>query len=72
LATGTTCKIKELASSNTEALNLEMKTVLPGLIDSHTHPALNDSKLLGKDISLDGNSTKLRLTRRFAKSERME
>jgi len=49
LATGTAYEIKELASSHTEILNLEGKTVLPGIIDSHTHPILQASHLIGID-----------------------
>jgi predicted amidohydrolase YtcJ len=39
LATGSTEDIKELAWMNTEVIDLEGKTALPGIIDSHTHPS---------------------------------
>lgn len=39
LATGSTEEIKELAGKNTEIIELEGKTALPGIIDSHTHPS---------------------------------
>jgi predicted amidohydrolase YtcJ len=38
LATGSTEEIKELAGRNTEVIDIEGKTALPGIIDSHTHP----------------------------------
>ncbi|MBW2368643.1 MAG: amidohydrolase family protein, partial [Deltaproteobacteria bacterium] len=49
LATGTTDEIKDLASSKTDVLNLEGKTVTPGIIDSHTHPVLQASHLIAID-----------------------
>ncbi|HEX6986430.1 MAG TPA: amidohydrolase [Planctomycetaceae bacterium] len=38
LAVGTNEEIRKLAGPRTERLDLEGKTVLPGLIDSHVHP----------------------------------
>ena len=40
IATGSTEEMKELAGKNTEVIDLEGKTGLPGIIDSHTHPAM--------------------------------
>jgi len=45
LTTGKSEDIKELAGHDTEILDLEGKTVLPGIIDSHTHPSLLASHL---------------------------
>ena len=49
LATGTNDEIRNLASRYTKVLNLEGKTVLPGLIDSHTHPLLQAAHLVAID-----------------------
>jgi predicted amidohydrolase YtcJ len=40
LAAGSTTEIMDLAGRETEVVDLEHKTVLPGIIDSHTHPSL--------------------------------
>jgi len=40
LANGSTSEIMRLAGKRTEVIDLEHKTVLPGIIDSHTHPSL--------------------------------
>ncbi len=40
LACGSTSEIMELTGDRTEVLDLKQKTVLPGIIDSHTHPSL--------------------------------
>ncbi|MBS7631200.1 amidohydrolase [Candidatus Bathyarchaeota archaeon] len=40
VATGETKKILELADQETEIVNLNGKTVLPGFIDTHMHPSL--------------------------------
>lgn len=38
VAVGSTAEVIELQGADTEVINLEGKTVIPGLIDSHTHP----------------------------------
>ena len=40
IATGSTEEMKELTGRSTEVIDLEGKTGLPGIIDSHTHPAM--------------------------------
>jgi len=40
LANGSTPEIMKLVGDRTEVLDLKHKTVLPGIIDSHTHPSL--------------------------------
>jgi len=37
-AVGTDSEVRALATPTTQLVDLEGKTVLPGLIDSHTHP----------------------------------
>src|SRR5438874_3701025 len=39
LAVGTTQKVQALATGKTKKINLEGRTVVPGFIDAHTHPA---------------------------------
>jgi predicted amidohydrolase YtcJ len=39
VAVGDTYDIKNLVGPRTEILNLKGKTVMPGIIDSHTHPS---------------------------------
>jgi predicted amidohydrolase YtcJ len=40
LAIGSANEIMELVGEGTEVIDLKRKTVLPGIIDSHTHPSL--------------------------------
>ena len=37
-ATGTNAEIRSLAGNNTRQIDLQGKTVLPGIVDSHAHP----------------------------------
>jgi predicted amidohydrolase YtcJ len=39
ISTGSSKEINQLAGSETKIVDLEGKTVLPGIIDSHTHPS---------------------------------
>ena len=39
LAVGTNEKVQALATGKTKKINLERRTVVPGFIDAHTHPA---------------------------------
>src|SRR5216110_1060385 len=39
LAVGPNEKVQALATGNTKKINLERRTVVPGFIDAHTHPA---------------------------------
>ena len=45
LAIGSSDDIKDLAGPESEILDLGGKTVLPGIIDSHTHPSMLASHL---------------------------
>jgi predicted amidohydrolase YtcJ len=40
LAVGSNDKVRALATGRTKKINLEGKTVVPGFIDAHTHPAV--------------------------------
>ena len=40
LAVGSNDKVRTLATGRTKKINLEGKTVVPGFIDAHTHPAV--------------------------------
>jgi predicted amidohydrolase YtcJ len=40
LAVGTNDKVRALATRKTKKIDLERKTVVPGFIDAHTHPAV--------------------------------
>ena len=48
-ATGTTEDIKTLIGPETKVIDLEGKTVMPGIIDSHTHPSHIAAKMLEVD-----------------------
>jgi predicted amidohydrolase YtcJ len=38
VATGTNAEVRALAKNNTRQIDLQGKTVMPGIVDSHTHP----------------------------------
>src|SRR2546429_3565125 len=40
LTTGTTAEVRKTAGASTNEIDLQGKCVLPGLIDSHTHPIM--------------------------------
>ena len=48
-AVGSTEEIKGLAGPTTKVIDLQGKTVMPGIIDSHTHPSNIAAKLLEVD-----------------------
>jgi predicted amidohydrolase YtcJ len=47
--TGSTEEVRMLVGDRTRVINLEGRTVLPGIIDSHTHPSHLASRLLEVD-----------------------
>jgi len=49
LATGSNAAVKRLAGQGTEIIDLKGKTVLPGIIDSHTHPSNAATRFLEID-----------------------
>ncbi len=49
VAVGTTEDIKQLAGPETKVIDLEGKTVMPGIIDSHTHPSNISFKFMEVD-----------------------
>ena len=51
LKVGTTQEIKKLIGKNTEVINLDGKTLVPGLIDTHIHVADFGRCLMWLDLS---------------------
>jgi hypothetical protein len=49
IATGTTREIQQLAGTQTRVIDLEGKTAMPGIIDSHTHPTSIATRYLEVD-----------------------
>ena len=49
IGTGSSSEIKQFAGENTEVIDLMGKTVLPGIIDSHTHPSFAATRFLEID-----------------------
>lgn len=47
IATGTTKQIQYLVNQNTQVINLQGKTMLPGIIDAHLHPFWGGLQLSG-------------------------
>ncbi len=52
LAVGTNDEIRPLSTARTRAVNLEGKTVVPGFIDAHTHPASSGRRHL-REVDCD-------------------
>src|SRR5438128_2699220 len=50
LATGSDGEIKKLRGKNTRLINLQGKTVIPGLTDAHAHPESASVSELSEDI----------------------
>ena len=50
IAVGSTREIKALAGRSTDVLDLEGRTAMPGIIDSHTHPSNIAARLLEVDL----------------------
>jgi predicted amidohydrolase YtcJ len=48
-AVGSTEEIKQIVGTETKVINLKGKTVMPGIIDSHTHPSHIAAKFLEVD-----------------------
>jgi predicted amidohydrolase YtcJ len=48
---GSVCEVEESAGKSTQILDIGEKTVLPGFIDSHTHPMGTGKNRLGVDLS---------------------
>ena len=48
-AVGSTDEIKQLVGPDTNVIDLEEKTVMPGIIDSHTHPSNISFKFMEVD-----------------------
>ena len=51
VAIGSTAKIRELARDNTEIIDVAGVTVIPGLIDGHTHLLMGAALAVGVDLS---------------------
>ena len=64
LAVGSNDKVRALASGRTKKINLEGRTVVPGFIDAHTHPAVAGRMHL-RQVDCD-----LRCTARMRRSRR--
>jgi predicted amidohydrolase YtcJ len=49
IGTGSSSEMKQFAGGNTEVIDLMGKPVLPGIIDSHTHPSFAATRFLEID-----------------------
>jgi len=56
LAVGTEQEIFKFKAAHTEIIDLQGQTLLPGLIDAHTHPIL--SSLMGQTVDVSGFTNK--------------
>ena len=69
VAIGDAAEIRELARDNTEILDLAGVTVVPGLIDGHTHLLMGSGLAVGVDLSeIEGKDEWLRIIRDKAQS----
>ena len=51
IAVGSTAEIRDLAGNNTEVIDVAGVTVVPGLIDGHTHLLMGSGLAVGVDLS---------------------
>lgn len=64
-AVGTSEEIKALAGESTQVIDLDGKTVIPGLIDNHVH-IVRGSRQWHRDVRLNGAHTRAEAKRRIA------
>ncbi len=51
VAVGSTAEIRQLAGDNTEVIDVAGVTIIPGLIDGHTHLLMGSGLAVGVDLS---------------------
>ncbi|MBW2368620.1 MAG: amidohydrolase [Deltaproteobacteria bacterium] len=66
--TGSVEDLQMLANSKTQHLDLTGRTILPGFIDTHVHPAFTGKKLTGLDVETAGSVAEIidRITARVS------
>lgn len=62
MALGTTAEMKELAGPKTQVIDLQKKTLIPGLIETHFHLFINAAAKYGPSQGLVDPSVKLTVT----------